>query len=283
MSMITSEMPSVGALPQSMPQGTSHEPASMPDVEQNWDAAMDVLQGETIATPKRSWYFPIKIAMEWLMALALFIGTAPVVLVLAVMIKITSPGPAFYAQTRLGRHGRSYRILKLRSMVHNAEKGTGAVWAAQNDRRITPIGQFLRNTHLDELPQLINVLTGDMALIGPRPERPEIARRIERRVPEFRLRLAVRPGITGLAQMLLPADDPNDVELIGLRRKLAHDLYYVREAGFLMDLRIACSTPCYFIAAAIDAARKGFIRSYGKNVEGTHGIKQQQSPMQRVA
>ena len=277
MSMMTSELTGVGALPQAVPQ----QPASTPDVEQNWDAAMDVLEGEAIATPRRSWYFPVKVATEWLLALALFIGTAPLVLVLAVIVKVTSPGPAFYAQTRLGRHGRHYRILKLRSMVHDAEKGTGAVWASQDDRRITAVGQFLRNTHLDELPQLINVLTGDMALIGPRPERPEIARRIERRVPEFRLRLAVRPGITGLAQMLLPADDPNDVELVGLRRKLEHDLYYVREAGFLMDLRIACSTPCYFIAAAIDAARKGFIRSYGKGVDAC--LRSKQSSFHKVA
>jgi len=213
------------------------------------------------------WYLPVKATVEWLTAFTLLVISSPLLLILAVLVKVTSPGPAFYAQTRLGRFGRKYRILKLRTMVHNAEAGTGPVWAAKGDCRITKVGKFLRLTHLDEVPQLWNVLRGEMSLIGPRPERPEIARRIESKVNGFHLRLSVRPGITGLAQMLLPADDPNDASMNCVRLKLAHDLYYVREVSPLVDLRIAFSTPCFFISAAIDAMRKGSLRSYGSAVE----------------
>jgi lipopolysaccharide/colanic/teichoic acid biosynthesis glycosyltransferase len=160
-----------------------------------------------------------------------------------------------YAQTRLGLGGRRYRIYKLRTMVHDAESATGPVWASlSGDARVTPLGRVLRSTHLDELPQLWNVLRGEMGLIGPRPERPEIAGRIERKVPGYGGRLAVRPGVTGLAQMLLPADDPSDPTLSGVARKLALDLYYVSHAGAGLDLRIAAATPCYFLAEAARAA-----------------------------
>src|SRR5688572_15166900 len=201
--------------------------------------AAQFLEAAGAAAPRRAWYLAVKVAAEWLIAVALIVLTAPLMLALALLVKLSSPGPAFYAQTRLGQYGRKYRILKLRTMVHDAETRTGPVWASKNDVRITALGRFLRSTHLDELPQLWNVVRGEMGLIGPRPERPEIAGRIQRRVNDFHLRLLVRPGVTGLAQMLLPADDPNDVALEGLRRKLAHDLYYVREVSVLLDVRIA--------------------------------------------
>ena len=219
------------------------------------------------AAPRRTWYTANKVLAEWLVALVLFVLSAPLMFALALLVKLTSKGPAFYSQTRLGQYGRKYRILKLRTMVHNAEAPTGPVWASKNDVRITLVGRFLRRTHLDELPQLWNVLRGEMGLIGPRPERPEIAGRIQRRLSDFHLRLLVRPGVTGLAQMLLPADDPHDVGLEGVRRKLNHDLYYIRELGFLLDLRIAVCTPCYFLAAAVDAFRQGLLRSYGNAAE----------------
>ena len=197
------------------------------------------------------------------MALVLAVLTAPLALVLAALVKITSPGPALYSQTRLGRYGKTYRIYKLRSMVHNCEVKTGPVWSLPGDRRITPLGRFMRNTHLDELPQLWNVLQGHMSLVGPRPERPEISARIEREIPNFRDRLLVRPGVTGLAQMRLPAD----TDLEGVRKKLAHDLYYVREVSFLLDLRIAFSTAFFFAGAACAALCDALVRSYGRQVE----------------
>jgi len=211
----------------------------------------------------RPGYVVIKTIAEWLMALVLIMLSAPLVLVLALAIKVHSPGPALYFQTRLGRNGKTYRLIKLRTMVHNAEAHTGPVWAGRNDCRITRLGKLLRDTHLDELPQLWNVLAGHMSLIGPRPERPEIASRIERELPVYRNRLLVRPGITGLAQMIVPADDPEDPKLRSVRRKLAHDLYYIGRMGFFMDLRITFSTGFCFMASALESLQKSYVRSYG--------------------
>jgi lipopolysaccharide/colanic/teichoic acid biosynthesis glycosyltransferase len=212
-------------------------------------------------------YLRVKLVVEWLTALVLLVLTSPLMLALALLVKLTSPGPAFYSQTRMGLRGRHFQIFKIRTMRHNAELLTGPVWAAKADARVTPLGRLLRDTHLDELPQLINVLLGQMSLVGPRPERPEIARRIEHRVPEYRQRMAVRPGVTGLAQMLHPADDPEDPEMIGVRKKLAHDLVYVRQLSPMLDLRIWISTPCAFAVAAIDGVRKNLLRSYSVAVE----------------
>ena len=213
-------------------------------------------------TPGKSGYLPVKLVAEWATALALLILAAPLALVVAILVKIGSPGPVFYAQTRLGLDSKVFRMFKFRTMVHNAEGRSGPVWAMKNDSRITPIGQFLRATHLDELPQLWNVLRGEMSLIGPRPERPEIADRIARQIPDFYRRLAVRPGITGLAQLLLPADDPNDAAMSCVQRKLAHDVLYITKLGFMLDLRIAMSTPCYFLAAAVHAVQRKLVQRY---------------------
>src|SRR5207248_6588040 len=117
--------------------------------------------------------------VEVVVAALLLVLSAPVVLVAAVLVKLTSRGPAFYTQVRVGRDGRPYTIYKLRTMVEDSEAGTGAVWSQAGDPRVTPIGRFLRATHLDELPQLVNVLMGDMGLSGPRPERPEIVERLK--------------------------------------------------------------------------------------------------------
>lgn len=212
---------------------------------------------------EHAWYLPIKTATEWVLALMMLALAAPVVLVLAAVTKLTSPGPAFYRQTRLGRDGVAFSIFKIRSMRQDSETSTGPVWAAKNDARVTRIGQFMRETHIDELPQLWNVLTGEMSLIGPRPERPEIVSRIERTLPHYRGRLALRPGLTGLAQVQLPADSDID----DVRKKLAHDLYYVRQLSPLMDLRIALSTVLHIAGLCLNATGKLLVRSYGKAVE----------------
>jgi lipopolysaccharide/colanic/teichoic acid biosynthesis glycosyltransferase len=137
------------------------------------------------------------------------------------------------------------------------------VWSLPGDNRVTSIGRLLRDTHLDEVPQLWNVLQGNMGLVGPRPERPEITEKIERVLPNFRDRLLVRPGVTGLAQMRLPAD----TDLEGVRKKLAHDLYYVREVSLMLDTRIAISTAFYFMGAASQALCNALVKSYGLAVE----------------
>ena len=172
------------------------------------------------------------------LALLLALATLPLILILGLLVKWTSPGPAFYAQRRLGKGGRVFRILKLRTMVDDCERETGPCWSHDGDPRITPLGSFLRRLHLDELPQLWNVVRGDMCLVGPRPERPEIAGELERLLPAYSDRLLVRPGITGLAQVQLPPD----TDLDSVRRKLAYDLFYLRNANLFLDVRILAST-----------------------------------------
>src|SRR5262249_55106805 len=138
----------------------------------------------------------------------------------------------------LGRFGRPFLIYKLRTMTHNCEQESGVRWAVPGDPRVTRLGRFLRKTHLDELPQLWNVLRGDMSLVGPRPERPEFVPGLERAIPGYRPRLLVKPGVTGLAQVQLPAD----TDIPSVRRKLAYDLYYIRSGGLWLDLRLLAST-----------------------------------------
>ncbi len=196
------------------------------------------LAGEEFMRPRGGMYGPVKRAAEFAGALVLLVLTAPLLLLSALLVKLTSRGPAFYTQTRVGLRGRPFTIYKIRTMIHNCESLTGPRWAIPGDPRITWVGHFLRVSHLDELPQLLNVLKGDMSLVGPRPERPEFVGELERSIPGYRHRLAVRPGVTGLAQVQLPADS----DLASVRRKLAHDLYYIREGGLWLDFRIACCT-----------------------------------------
>ena len=180
----------------------------------------------------------VKVVVEWLTAALLLLSVAPLVGVLALIVRWVSPGPAFYSQIRLGKDGRPFRIYKLRTMRDRCEAHTGPVWSCVNDPRVTPLGRFLRDTHLDELPQLWNVLRGEMSLIGPRPERPEIADRIADTLPEFHLRLQIRPGVTGLAQLRWMPDST----LAQVSQKLANDLYYIQNLSLLMDFRIGAAT-----------------------------------------
>jgi exopolysaccharide biosynthesis polyprenyl glycosylphosphotransferase len=162
----------------------------------------------------------------------------PVLLVLAVLIKLTSRGPVFFKQRRVGLGGRTFDIIKLRTMVFDAEESTGPIWAKPNDPRVTPIGRFLRRTHLDEVPQLLNVLRGEMALVGPRPERPVFVDRFRDQIPNYSERLRVKPGITGLAQVCHKYDET----LKDVKRKLAYDLLYIQRMCLMMDLAIMFMT-----------------------------------------
>ncbi|MBI3410342.1 MAG: sugar transferase [Planctomycetes bacterium] len=188
--------------------------------------------------PPRRWQRAFKVGGDLIASLALLLLTAPLLGLAVAIVKLTSRGPAIYSQTRLGRFGRPFTIYKLRTMAHQCESLTGAQWSVPGDARVTPVGRWLRKTHLDELPQLWNVLKGDMSLVGPRPERPEFVPQLERAIPQYRQRLLVRPGVTGLAQVQLPAD----TDLASVRRKLAHDLHYVMGIGFWLDFRICCAT-----------------------------------------
>jgi lipopolysaccharide/colanic/teichoic acid biosynthesis glycosyltransferase len=191
--------------------------------------------------PRWQWYPRVKATADFAAALVLAVLALPVVLLSVLLVRLTSKGPAFYTQTRVGRNGRPFTIIKVRTMIDNCESLTGPRWSIPGDPRVTAVGWFLRQTHLDELPQLWNVLRGEMSLIGPRPERPEFVPELERALPAYRQRLAVRPGVTGLAQVQLPADS----DLASVRRKLAYDLYYIRYMSPWLDLRLLVCTAFY--------------------------------------
>ncbi|GAB6164108.1 hypothetical protein JCM19992_01080 [Thermostilla marina] len=195
-------------------------------------------KNRSIPTIRRSSYFAIQPIVGWLAALVIASVIWPVIVVLAVLVKLTSKGPAFYVQERVGRDGRIFRLFKLRSMRHDAEQLTGPVWTDEDDPRITPFGRFLRKTHLDELPQLYNVLRGEMTIVGPRPERPNFVEDLKKTIPAYDARHLVLPGITGLAQINLPPD----TDLESVRRKLVLDLDYVQHATLWLDLRIMLCT-----------------------------------------
>jgi sugar transferase (PEP-CTERM system associated) len=162
----------------------------------------------------------------------------PIMLAVAALVKLTSSGPALYMQRRVGQHGRLFMVYKFRSMRQDAEVGTGAVWARKNDDRVTPIGRFLRRTRLDELPQLWNVLTGDMSLVGPRPERPEFVQKLTEQIPFYGQRHVVRPGLTGWAQVRYTYGSSTEDAM----QKLQYDLYYIKNLSIALDLFIVVST-----------------------------------------
>ncbi len=166
------------------------------------------------------------------------LGTAPLMAVAALLIRIDSPGAVLYRQERVGLHGRSFTLLKFRSMRVDAESGSGPSWAAKADPRITRIGRFMRRTRVDELPQIFNVLSGEMAFIGPRPERPHFVAQLADAIPFYNDRAEVKPGLTGWAQV----NFPYGASIEDARMKLAYDLYYIRHRTILLDMRILLST-----------------------------------------
>lgn len=170
-----------------------------------------------------------------LVGLALF---APLVLPLALVIKVDSPGPVFYLQSRLGQGGRVFRMWKLRTMCDGAERASGPMWAADHDTRVTRLGKLLRKTRLDEAPQLVNVLRGQMSIVGPRPERPEMVEMLAQGIPYYRARLAVKPGLTGWAQVRFRYGSSVGDAL----RKLQYDLYYIRHQSLALDVTIMVRT-----------------------------------------
>ena len=200
------------------------------------------------------WVIHVRTAVDFAMALLILVVTSPILILAMALVKLTSRGPIFYSQTRLGRNGKPFSIFKLRSMRHECESLTGACWSKPGDSRITPVGRWLRRTHIDELPQLWNVLRGDMSLIGPRPERPEFVPQLELAIPHYRKRLELRPGLTGLAQVQLPPDS----DLDSVKRKLAYDLHYVRHANPWLDLRIHFATIFHMVGLPFGVIRRLF-------------------------
>ena len=188
-------------------------------------------------------YQSLKRAIDVILALGLTILTAPFLLLAVILVRLTSDGPVIYVQTRMGQGRRLFPIFKVRTMYHDCERQSGPRWSTENDPRVTMVGHVLRRTHLDELPQLWNVIRGEMSLVGPRPERPEFIGQLEKVVPNYAERLSVLPGVSGLAQVNLPPDTDHE----SVRRKLVYDLYYVEHQSAWLDLRIMAGTALYLL------------------------------------
>ncbi len=179
----------------------------------------------------------IKRISEFILSLILLIMTSPIILIFAILIKLEDSGPILYSQKRSGFTGQIFTLYKLRSMRINAEKD-GIKWSSENDKRVTKVGKFLRMTRLDELPQLLSVLKGDMSLIGPRPERPEIDEMLTTKIPNYKLRYLVRPGLSGWAQVSYPYG----ASIQDTKMKFSYDIYYIKNFSTLFDLLIFLET-----------------------------------------
>ena len=191
------------------------------------------LLGAITRLTRRNYSF-LKRSGDLLVSVVGLIVLSPLFAILAILIKIDSAGNVLFKQERVGKNGMIFQMWKFRTMRNNAELETGPVWAQEDDPRVTKLGQFLRKSHLDELPQLINILKGEMSLIGPRPERPELVEEIKKEVTKFDKRLAIKPGIAGLAQSRYQyGASTKDAS-----RKLKYDLIYIRKMCFLLDIMI---------------------------------------------
>jgi len=187
-------------------------------------------------TPLFGWNIILKRAFDLALSSTLILLTSPLMLVIAVLVKMSSKGPVFYVQERMGLDGATFSMLKFRSMRTGAEASTGPVWASKDDERRTPIGRFLRRTSLDELPQLFNVLKGDMSLVGPRPERPVFIHEFRKQIPRYMLRHKVKAGMTGWAQVNGWRGDTD------LRKRIDYDIYYIEHWSLLFDIKIVWLT-----------------------------------------
>jgi exopolysaccharide biosynthesis polyprenyl glycosylphosphotransferase len=184
------------------------------------------------------WEKRLKRIIDVLVSLFILVITSPVTLFTALVIKIDSPGSAFFKQERCGIDGSVFKMIKFRSMHQDAEKDSGPVWSRKNDPRITRIGKFIRMVRIDEIPQMINVLKGEMSLVGPRPERPYFVEKLSKEIPYYKRRLKVRPGITGWAQVKHKYDETiEDVKI-----KLRYDLFYIENMSLRMDFKILFRT-----------------------------------------
>jgi exopolysaccharide biosynthesis polyprenyl glycosylphosphotransferase len=201
----------------------------------NYVLASDLAFSEDLTVPRLRRL--VKRCFDLAMSALLIVAAAPLGLLVAIAIKVDSPGPVFYRQERVGRGGRRYVLWKFRSMAEDAEKD-GPAWAKVEDERVTRVGRFIRKARIDEIPQVINVLVGDMSFVGPRPERPVFVERINSVVPFYSLRETVQPGITGWAQIRYQYG----ASIEDARNKLEFDLYYVKHSSLFLDVAIMFHT-----------------------------------------
>ena len=199
------------------------------DMEETW--FLENIEGAA------KFYDQLKRAFELFFAVLIGVILLPLEVLIALLVRLTSRGAAIYRQTRVGQHGREFTLYKFRTMRRDAERA-GAQWAAQNDARVTAVGKVLRATHLDELPQLWNIIRGDLSFAGPRPERPEFVAKLKEQVPFYEVRLLVKPGVTGWAQINYRAD----LDLEDVKQKLQYDIYYLKNRSLILDLAIILKT-----------------------------------------
>lgn len=178
-----------------------------------------------------------KTMLDWILITLIGLIALPIGLLTALAIRIESPGPIFFKQRRTGRYNKEFEVIKFRSMRIDAEKD-GAKWASKNDNRVTRVGSFIRKTRIDELPQIINVIKGEMSFVGPRPEREVFIKELEKSIPYYRFRHAVKPGITGLAQVKYPYG----ASLEDAEWKHRYDMYYIKHRRLWLDIKIILLT-----------------------------------------
>lgn len=193
---------------------------------------------ENLREGERKFYDKIKRGLDFVLATGLLFLTLPFWVLITILIKLGDKGQVIYRQERIGKDKKPFFLLKFRSMKIGAEEKTGAVWAKKEDPRVTKIGKFLRRAHLDELPQMLNVIKGDIGLVGPRPERPEFVEQLEKEIPHYHIRHLVRPGFTGWAQIKFRYGRT----IMDSQEKFQYDLYYMKNRGFLLDLGILLKT-----------------------------------------
>ena len=191
---------------------------------------------ESNFVPKKESKF--KRYFDVIVSIVLLVISLPIFVIVSLLIKFTSKGPIFFVQERLGKDRVPFNLYKFRTMVPNAEKNTGPVWASEDDPRITPIGQFLRTSRIDELPQLYNVIKGEMSIVGCRPIRQHFADLLAEEIPDYNFRFVIKPGLTGLAQVSDKYANTKQAQ----KRKLKYDLLYIRRRNFYMDIKILLLT-----------------------------------------
>lgn len=184
------------------------------------------------------WEKKLKRTLDIIISFLILLITLPLIIIIPIAIKLDSKGPVFFKQERIGMNDKKFKIIKFRSMFHDAEKYTGPVWSQKDDPRVTKVGKFIRRWRIDEIPQMINVFKGEMSLVGPRPERPYFVEQLSEQIPYYKRRLKVRPGITGWAQVKHKYDESvEDVKV-----KLRYDLFYIENMSLRMDIKILART-----------------------------------------
>jgi lipopolysaccharide/colanic/teichoic acid biosynthesis glycosyltransferase len=173
----------------------------------------------------------LKRPVDIVLSLIGIIVSFPLWILICILIWLEDRGPVFYSQLRVGKNGRIFKVRKFRSMIKDAEKHSGAVWASENDPRVTKVGRILRATAMDELGQLLSIIKGDMSFVGPRPERPELVEKFRKEIKNYDLRHRVKPGLTGVAQIYGKYDTPPN-------HKLKYDILYIRNQSFWLDLKL---------------------------------------------